>query len=219
MWKYEPFLGFIEYLARVPSVGEIIIINNAKEKTPNNTVFYNPKVKRHDFPGNTFVNPAWNFGVQVSQFNKVCIMNDDIIVDLKLFDRVDAWLTEEIGVLGICPGKEGTGQPPFVNGTIDFVRWDNHNLYGFGGLFFTHKNNWVNIPDELKVMFGDNWVFDRNVLVTGKPNYLITNIFYHHAEAQTVKDFAANSFYATEEPQYQRIFNEMRNVTAARIGQ
>ena len=45
MWKYEPFLGFIEYLARVPSVGEIIIINNAADKTPGNTVFYNPDRK------------------------------------------------------------------------------------------------------------------------------------------------------------------------------
>jgi hypothetical protein len=36
---------------------------------------------------------------------------------------------------------------------------------------FIHKNSYKEIPESLKVHYGDDWLFDKN----GKPNYQIVN--------------------------------------------
>jgi len=212
MWRFEPFLDFVESICDVSAVGEVIIVNNDVSRTPTHKALRNPKVKLLNCEKNILVNPAWNLGATMSQFDKLCIMNDDVIFDLKLFYKIEDWLTPAVGVAGICPGQPDTNQPPFSNGAIDFVKWNNHSLYGFGGLFFVHKTNWENIPGELQVTHGDNWIFDRNILVTKRPNYLITNIFYYHAEAATHRaaNIPSKNFYDIEAPIYQRIFLEMK---------
>ena len=85
MWRYSPFLDLLKYILKVDVVTECIIINNDNTRTPTHPVLTNPKVKLVDFGKNIFVNPAWNYGVQHSSNNIVCILNDDLIFDLKLF--------------------------------------------------------------------------------------------------------------------------------------
>jgi len=68
MWKFRPFLQFLEDMLDSPAVGEVIIINNDAVKTPVDHVLSNPKVRMYDFGKNIYVNPAWNFGVAQSKF-------------------------------------------------------------------------------------------------------------------------------------------------------
>jgi len=205
MWKYEPFLDFVKELAKVSSVGEIIIINNDKTKTPDHVALNNPKVKLHDCERNIYVNPAWNLGVQLSSFDKLCIMNDDVIVDLKLFDRIEHCLTDQVGVVGICPGRPEFGQPPFRDGSIDISVWTGQHSFGFGSLFFIHKNNWIDIPSDLEVYYGDNWIFDIQLFVKRKNNFIISNCFFFSPWAQTTSTISTNEWMEREGPIYQNI--------------
>jgi len=213
MWKYEPFLDFVADLVKVPVVGEVIIINNDVGATPDHPILQHEKVRHFAEEENLFVNPAWNFGVKNARYDKVCIINDDIIVDLKVFYKMDGWLTEDVGAAGIVeflPDKLHL-QPPFVNGSISLTQRTTEICYGFGVLFFIHKNNWVDIPEGLRINFGDNWVFDSQVYIKHKPNYLISDLLFFHAGGQTTSTVQATNsqYHELEEQRYKEVMNEL----------
>lgn len=198
MWKYAPFVKFIQNLERVDIISEIIIIDNNHAECPKDLPFNTGKVKMFWGDNNTFVNPAWNFGVENSMNDNVCIINDDVIVDFKLFYMMDSLMTSDanFGTAGICPGELNFEQPQFVDGSIDIVPWqqDVHTSstmgtrFGFGTLYFVKKSSWVTIPHEMKVYYGDDWVFETQ-LKQHKQNYLITNCLFHTPYAQTCSLF------------------------------
>lgn len=185
MWKYSPFLDFISYVVRNEVVSEVIIINNNATATPNHHILTHPKVKLFDPGRNIFVNPAWNFGIAVSAENKVCILNDDIIFDLKLFYKVDDFLNESIGSIGLNAGIVEMKQTPVTNGEIIFEPYTNQMCYGFGNLMFIHKAHWRPIPQGLDVWYGDNYIFDY-YFFKGFQNYFISNMLHHHESSTTV---------------------------------
>lgn len=188
MWKYKPFYQFLEDMVHVPTVGQIIIIDNDPENNPNLEIFNNPKIDLFTFNKNIYVNPAWNIGVQHSKFDRICLYGDDLIFDLKLFHRIYPHVSHQRGVYGICPGNVEMGQPPLTNGNIDIVHapqpYHYRTNFGFGMLMFLHKSNWIHIPDELKLYWGDNFVFDTQYYMMNQ-NYFITNLFHHTPFAVT----------------------------------
>jgi glycosyltransferase involved in cell wall biosynthesis len=151
MWRYAPFVSFIKDLLKFPLVDEIIIINNDQANTPVDDVFADDRIKLVSFGQNIFVNPAWNFGVGISRNKQVCILNDDIIFDVKLFYRINEMDLASTGVIGICPGHKEHGQPEFVNGSINIVPWQGEHTLGFGCLMFIHQDWWTDIPNDLKI--------------------------------------------------------------------
>lgn len=184
MWRYTPFVAFLEDLVKFSLIDEIIIINNNSSITPTSPVFSNSKIKMLDFGENIYVNPAWNIGVKESRNKKICILNDDMIFDIKVFFHVDEILSPTTGVIGICLGDANHNQPPFQTGSIKIKPWEGEHTMGFGTLMFVHKDSWIDIPNDLKVYYGDNWIFDT-ALWQRRTNYLITDILYFTPHAQT----------------------------------
>ena len=220
MWKYPPFVKFLEQLVKVDAIGEIVLINNDVAKTPSSMVFSNPKIKHLAQQRNIFVNPSWNLGVYTAKYNNVCILNDDVIVDFKLFYVMDEFMKNNIGVAGICPGDPAFNQIPFTNGQIDIVPWsppsDNNkhgNLFGFGTLYFIDKRNWFDIPDGLDFYFGDDWVFETQRLY-GRQNFIITNCHYYTPSAQTCTQIMTKEKYSVtlerEREIYHREFDNFK---------
>ena len=99
MWQYDQFCDNLSYILKLPVVDEIIIINNFIQETPDHPVLTHPKVRLINQEKNIFVNPAWNLGVKLARNDKLVFLSDDVIVDLKVFFKVDEFLTEDIGVL------------------------------------------------------------------------------------------------------------------------
>lgn len=195
MWKFEPFKQFVSDLSLLECVGEILVIDNDKISTPESIDFFwsNSKIKRIVCENNIYVNPAWNLGVLYSKFENVCIINDDVIVDFKAFLKIDKFLTEtpNVGLVGVSPGQTTIGQSTFQNGTIEIIPWiapsetNTHgNYFGIGTLFFLKRENWIKIPDEMKVYFGDDWVFQTQ-LINKRINFLFQNVFYYTPSAAT----------------------------------
>lgn len=209
MWKYTPFLDFLYNLVKLDVVGEVVIINNDVLATPAHKVLANKKITLLNCDTNIYVNPAWNLGVKVSKYNKICVINDDVTVDLKLFHKMNEFLTPDIGTVGIVAGDPNLGQPPFVNGSIDIVPWTGQFMYGFGNMFFIHKSNWIDIPSELKIYYGDNWVFDTQLFVNKKTNYMITNTFFHHEASFTTSKMVLPDF--GEKEAYERMIDQIKN--------
>jgi len=187
MWRVaDQFVNFLHVLCDCEAVGEIIIINNDSTNTPAD--LHHPKIRMFDPGRNTFVNPAWNFGVEQALYDRLCIVNDDVVFDTKVFDRLQNMLTPSNGLFGLHPGIEVFNQIPITDKRIDIVKWaPGKHTYGFGSMFFCHKASWHPIPSGLDVFFGDNYIFDLQIAM-GKPNYFIANLDFETKFAVTTSD-------------------------------
>jgi len=209
MWRAnEVLIPFLYKLAACESVGEIIIVNNDSNNTPN--LAYDPKIKLFNFDTNIYVNPAWNFGVTISQFDRLCIANDDISFDTRVFEVLQDKLLESAGVFGLCPGDPMFNQHPVTTKTIDIIPWSGQNTHGFGCLMFINKLSWNKIPVGLDVYYGDNYIFDIQ-LINGKTNYLIANMDFYTPFASTTSDpTITGGFLDKESLIYQEIKANMK---------
>lgn len=166
-------------------VGEIILIDNScsSYKTEYS------KVKVHVPEANLFVNPAWNLGIKLSstKYKYFGILNDDIIFQKNLFDHVLAFLegaSDDVGLVGIdcianTPKAQFDTYPD--DSIVDIQRTP--KLEGFfGSAFFGRKDHYFEIPNEMKVFYGDHFLFTRN-MQAGRTNYKICNVGVKHLES------------------------------------
>jgi hypothetical protein len=162
MWKCDRFQQTLRELSKHPLVGEIILIDN----TSNDLKIELPKLV-HILEGkNTYINPAWNKGVSLAKYDKLLILNDDLWFDWNILNIVEPYVNEEIGMIGMA-------EENFDNPLSEFgLEPINHRNGGFACAFFIHKNNWINIPFEMKLWGGDDWLFVKN-RNNGKQNYKI----------------------------------------------
>lgn len=202
MWRAPGvFLQALNNYISSDLVAEIIIINNDVSKTPSWPELSHPKVSMYNEPTNTFVNPAWNKGVSLAKTDKLCIANDDIVFDKRLFAKIYDRIVPENGVHGIITGEAIFNQPPTTDGSIDFIAWKPWDcIHCFGQLMFLHKANWKPIIDGLDIYFGDDFIF-HNHLYKGLTNYLIYNIHFFSPMAATSKDTSiTGGFHDKEQP-------------------
>ena len=183
MWRYEPFADFIKDLTQHHLIGEIIIIDNHPELRPNNLVQHE-KIKILTTGVNIFVNPAWNWGVAESKYDKLVIANDDLIFDMRVFNKIYDYIIPEYGASGL---SVRSNEMHNVDGVIRINEWvPGSNTFGFPMLMFIHKQSWTRIPANLNIYFGDNFIFD-NSLWSNKKIHLISDIFYYSPYGQTGK--------------------------------
>ena len=181
MWKSEGFIHRLAKLSNIETIGEIILIDN----TPNTNILPIPKVIHIIEGENTFVNPAWNKGVNLAKWDKLCIMNDDVEVHDELFINILPHITEDKGMIGLHEfhGNGVWEDEPGVDKTrSELLRGNRFPLKvipihvnrrpGFGCLWFIHKKSYVPIPHQLKVWYGDDYIYYR----TGKPNWAMMNV-------------------------------------------
>lgn len=192
MWRAPHIIKLLPMLNSNPYVGEIILIDNDRSKTNHNLLKNINKLVYWSFQeGNVFVNPAWNLGVKISKYDKLCIMNDDCLINLNDFKKIYDKITPDIGILGFsqnsycqyivesfdCLCDAGFGS----NITFDVINPSQHKLYRngmphiyYGSVMFMHKHNYRVIPQEFKVYFGDLFLYVNN-LKNGRGNYVIEN--------------------------------------------
>lgn len=204
MWRYRPFVSFLNNLCKLEVIDEIILINNDRDRTPWKELRITDKVVWQDPGQNIFVNPSWNKGIELALNSNVCIINDDVMVDFKLFLLMDEFMTHNkhnFGLAGIHPGDPNFNQILLTNGAIDLVAWREEwnsssagMRFGLGTLFFVRRENWIPIPEEMKLYYGDDWSFETMRHI-GKDNYLITNCLYYSPNAQTCVDIMKEMDY------------------------
>ena len=214
MWRVaDQFVQFLQTLCTCEDVGEIIIINNDNTKTPQG--LNHVKIRMFDPGRNIFVNPAWNLGVEHALYDRICILNDDVIFDTALFGRLRVMLNPSNGLFGLCPGIDVFDQIPITDKSIDIVPWaPGRHTYGFGCLFFLHKEIWTPIPEGLDIYFGDNFIFDLQ-MAQGKQNYFIANLDFYTQFAATTRDQSlTNGALERERVIYDKIHNRLYEIAS-----
>lgn len=210
VWGHEPFCDFLLNVVELPVVGEVIIINNNVARTPDHKVLSHYKVDLLNQKENIFVNPAWNLGVSAAKFNTVCILNDDVLVDLRVFFEADKFVSKEIGMLSIGLKSDIYRlhneffdslnlSNLIINGDIKIIGFNKApEISGSGSLFFIHKDNWIDIPEELKIYWGDTWQFEMQMAL-GRTNYFINNCFYYSPWSKAAKIGVGAEYQQTNE--------------------
>jgi hypothetical protein len=133
-------------------VDEIIIIDNKTENSIE--LSHYEKVIHIKNKKNIFVNPSWNLGVNLSKNENLIISNDDILIND--IDRVLS--NKEIfdcDLVGL--DYENINK----NNTVILKETKKHMERGFGCFLIIKKKSYVNIPEILKIWFGDNFLFNK----------------------------------------------------------
>lgn len=159
MWRDSSILELLNRLYECQYVSQVVLINNDVQNTLD---FKKHKKLLYVEPyENIFVNPAWNMGVAMASTNYISILNDDILFDVNLYfqfmNEVLRYL--DAGYIGSHSNNHEIEQ--LTNPAIE--NYDNKtNLTGWGCLFSFNKKNWIPIPSELKIWYGDNWIHATN---------------------------------------------------------
>lgn len=173
----------IDELNEDNSVDEIIVIDNSTKGFT-----YNSEKVRVILPKqNLFVNPSWNLGVKEAKNNYVGILNDDLIFQKDYCSQVLNFLqsNENIGLVGMDSSLVINSLPTEFNEypenkEISFVEINDSYDTGFwGSTVFGKKENYYEIPNEMKIWCGDNYLIEMNKK-KGKQNYQVVNCGVKH---------------------------------------
>lgn len=173
MWRGRELQVMLPLVDQNPYITEIRLINNDNSKTPDwfqNTEW--KKVKIADFDKNVYVNPAWDFGIRNSKTDTICLMSDDICFDTRVFDFLKDKMGPEQGIIG--PDSTSFFRRVMGNEiSITLRENESHNI-GYGTLMFLNKKNYVPFPEQIKIFYGDTWLYMTSV-VLGKTPRKLTN--------------------------------------------
>jgi glycosyltransferase involved in cell wall biosynthesis len=158
LWKSDKIKPLIQSLIDCELVNDITIISNQRSDLEMELLVYNTKLYIYHSPENLFVNESWNYGVKLADNDNIAILNDDILIDTNVFSFLNDKL-EDVGVVGMCFENYALKQSVSMNLT-DVVE----RPYGFGCAMFIYKPNYVNIPEELKIACGDDYLIKFVVL-------------------------------------------------------
>lgn len=164
LWKSDKIYNLLNNLNNVESVGEIILIDNNKQ-FHNNFKESLSKLLLIQPKENLYVNPSWNLGIKVSNNDLICVCNDDIDFNTNIFQYI-LENKETLGIVGQCEEnyKNDFSDPYELEET-------NTRFWGWGCLFFINKKDWIEIPDQLKIWCGDDFIFHKN----NTKKYIIKN--------------------------------------------
>jgi hypothetical protein len=189
MWKAEHLKKMLPMLNSHPLIGEIILIDNDMSKTDHELLKQISKLVYWTFDeGNIFVNPAWNFGASIAKYDKLFILNDDCLINLKCLENIYNFVTPKIGMLGysflsyctytidafetLCSSGFGSEISFEIIDPGKFPDRSGMPHPFFGSAFFIHKDNYHNIPSDFKIYYGDLFNYIQN-LKNGCNNYTI----------------------------------------------
>ncbi len=156
LWKSNRTLKLIDDLKQCEFVDEIIIIDNKSDRVEDKT---EGKVRLISFGDNIYVNPAWNKGIKLAKNECIALCNDDINFDPNIFGLINAKILNEFGIIG---QSEFNYRPINTDEPI-LEKWNGLvRDWGWGCLIMFNKKNWINIPENIKIWYGDDFIFKYN---------------------------------------------------------
>lgn len=151
----EQIDSLIHNLNKCYQVDEIILINNAPQIYIDRYKDLS-KVKELQFQ-NIYVNPSWNAGVQHSKNENLCILNDDIFFNTDIFEFILHNLNRtDIKIIGMSKSCYSLKK----DHTYTLEKVDVRNK-GWGCIIFVKKSNYIMIPKDLRIYFGDDYLIKQ----------------------------------------------------------
>ena len=156
LWKSNRTKKLLSDLNDCEYVDEIIVINNQLTDVLDAKV---EKVRHISFGKNIYVNPAWNKGIELAKNECIALCNDDINFDPNIFGLITKDILMEYGIIGQSEFnyKGNNTDEPIIEKWLGKVR-----DWGWGCLIIFDKKDWINIPNDIKIWYGDDYIFKCN---------------------------------------------------------
>jgi glycosyltransferase involved in cell wall biosynthesis len=148
MWLSDKLLPMLKIYENCEYVKEIILIDNDPTKTIDLTEF--SKIKYNTKGKNIYVNPSWNWGYSLSNYELI-LANDDILIE-NLDDVLDLISKSDCDIIGMDVSKNSK------NLKIEYIDKFPEKSYGC----FMYVKKYTYIPDQLKIWYGDRILFDAS---------------------------------------------------------
>lgn len=166
----------IDELVKDSVVGEVIVIDNSLQGFE----YKSDKVRVIIPEENLFVNPSWNLGVREAKYDFVGILNDDILIPENLCSDVFSFLQNaSVGLVGVDTesievfSSDSRLKYPKSCQNITYTNQENVLYIGYWGIaIFAKKSNYYEIPEDIKIWCGDNYLVKMNE-DSGRQNYKI----------------------------------------------
>ena len=174
MWRGKEIVNMLPAINDHPLVSEIILIDNDPTRK-NEELCALSKVKYVTFGINIYVVPAWNYGWEHAENDKLVIINDDVLFDPVLLTALDAAITEDIGTITMEPEivlqSSDTDQVIPSGATVDGILFkDVPDLrYKSAIVLGIHKKVYEKVPEQLLINYSDEFLF-RLAIARGKQN-------------------------------------------------
>ncbi len=184
-------------------VSEIIVINNSQKDIDFNV----SKLRIIEPKENIFVNPAWNLGVKESKSDIVVLLNDDIIIPDNFCTEISKIITSDMGILGMDINNITETHDMF---SVKIEKGDiklkpvNYRPAGFGVAMFFFKTSYSQIPEQMLVYCGDDWIVNENKK-NKKQNYLISGQKIIHYGSLSSGDLKKNTFFKNDIKEYKKL--------------
>jgi hypothetical protein len=166
MWRSNELMKSLPLLDRCPVVGEILLINNDVAKTPEWFKTTNwVKVKVFNPPSNIFVNPAFNLGISQCHYDKLCLLQVDILFDTTILNLLYNVVTPDRGCIGFDSkflvmqlADQLSPIPIREISLIPLKEREKEKLFGYAFILFLHKSNFIPIDEDMKIHLGECWI-------------------------------------------------------------
>jgi len=169
LWRSPYVVDLLTYLEGIDCIDEVILIDNNPASAKDLSQLTKVKVIKNET--NNYVSPSWNQGYIASKNEHICLLNDDIIIPENVFSLVDGFLSPRIGIVGLLSDVyENILQKTEYMDDVDTIRLTlcTSRNFGYGCCMFMHRDNYRMIPDQLKIQYGDDFLFyscDKNCFV------------------------------------------------------
>lgn len=203
LWKSNRTHTLIEDLLECQYVDEIIIIDNSGTEECDKLSTIHSKLRMVSKGENIYVNPAWNWGIELAKNDLIALVNDDINFDTNVFGVIDENVLNQFGIVGMGEGnyKEqiDDNKGPYLD-----VWQPGVNDWGWGCMILLNKKNWIDIPEDIKIWYGDNIIKDINP----SPKACLRN-FKVETEMSTTSD--EKEWDEVKKKDYENFINYLRN--------
>ena len=154
---------------------------------------------------NLFVNPSWNLGVKEAKEEVVALLNDDVTLPYSFCSRVIEKMTPDMGIVGFH--RDFIDNIPQVMPIPDSTELTLEKATGrcgfFGITMFFYKTSYVEIPEDIKIFWGDDWLYYQNKKLK-RENYFIVNQRIYHWGSLSSTDKVVNPYSKKDSKLYRK---------------
>ena len=199
--EVELLNNLIETLNNDDNVSEIILIDNSTKGYH----FESQKLKVIVPKENLFVNPSWNLGVKEAKEDVVALLNDDITIPYGFCGKVVEQMNPQMGIVGFH--RDYIENSKVIQSAPELSDLMLEKAYGrcgfFGTAMFFYKTSYIEIPEDIKIFWGDDWLFYQNKK-RKKQNYFISNQKIYHWGSLSTTDKILNPYSKSDSILYRK---------------
>jgi len=159
LWKSDSIFNTIEGFKSINDPkAELLIIDN--DKANNKYQSDDNRIKVFTMEQNQYVNPSWQLGFHYSVNDNICIVNDDIIFNIKRFHK----FVDESNAEAICMTNWNRIDKDDKMWELVDINSPHARPAGGGQLMMVKRENFPHLPFNMKLWHGDDIIYYYNTL-------------------------------------------------------